>query len=116
MLPAEIGEETWRIRLYDNEKNSKFRREDVDLIKEKREAAERRIHLYKRKMAKAYDNKVRPRKFEEGDLVLRKTKNTGPVGKLDAKWYGPYIITEVIGPRTYRLKKEDGTLFPSHGM
>ncbi|KAL0404968.1 UNVERIFIED_CONTAM: hypothetical protein Sradi_2137600 [Sesamum radiatum] len=63
-------------------------------------------------MAKAYDNKVRPRKFKEGDLVLRKTENTGPVGKLEAKWDGPYIITEVIGPGTYKLKKEDGTLLP----
>ncbi|KAL0402038.1 UNVERIFIED_CONTAM: hypothetical protein Slati_4233700 [Sesamum latifolium] len=52
VLPAEIGEETWRIRFYDSEKNSKFRREDLDLIEEKREAAERRIRLYKRKMAK----------------------------------------------------------------
>ncbi|KAL0378351.1 UNVERIFIED_CONTAM: hypothetical protein Sradi_3140600 [Sesamum radiatum] len=85
VLPAEIGEETWRIRSYNSQRNSESRREDLNLMEEKREAARRRVYIYKSKMAKAYDSRVRPRKFEVGDLVLRKTKNTGPVGKLDAK-------------------------------
>ncbi|KAL0385496.1 UNVERIFIED_CONTAM: hypothetical protein Sradi_2943900 [Sesamum radiatum] len=76
VLPAEIGEESWRIRSYDNQRNSELRREDLDLIEENREATRRRICIYKSKMAKAYDSKVRPRKFEVGDLVLRKTENT----------------------------------------
>ncbi|KAL0434159.1 UNVERIFIED_CONTAM: hypothetical protein Slati_2750200 [Sesamum latifolium] len=116
VLPAKIGEETWRIRSYDSQRNSESRREDLDLIEEKREAARRRVCIYKSKMAKVYDNKVRPCKFEVGDLVLRKTENTGPVGKLDAKWDGPYIITEVIGPGTYKLKRGDGKLLPERGM
>ncbi|KAL0395235.1 UNVERIFIED_CONTAM: hypothetical protein Slati_4489700 [Sesamum latifolium] len=111
VLPAEIGEETWRIRSY-NVRNSKSRREDLDFVEEKREAAERRIGIYKSKMARAYYDKVRPRKFEKGDLVLWKTETTGPVGKLEAKWDGPYIVTEVVGLGTYRLKRGDGKPLP----
>ncbi|KAL0367430.1 UNVERIFIED_CONTAM: Gag-Pol polyprotein [Sesamum radiatum] len=53
ILLAEIGEETWRIRSYGSQRNSKSRRKDLDLIEEKREAARRRVCIYKRKMAKA---------------------------------------------------------------
>ncbi|KAL0420397.1 UNVERIFIED_CONTAM: hypothetical protein Slati_3062600 [Sesamum latifolium] len=74
--------------------------------------AERRVHIYKSKMARAYDNKVRPRGFKEGDLVLRKTESAGPVGKQDAKWDDPYVVTEVIGPGPYRLKSGDGKPLP----
>ncbi|KAL0345519.1 UNVERIFIED_CONTAM: hypothetical protein Sradi_4383200 [Sesamum radiatum] len=112
MIPSEIGEETWRIRSYDDSGNSESRRIDLDLLDEKREAAERRIHVYKSKMARAYDDKVRPQKFKKGDLVLRKKEGLGPIGKLDAKWDGPYVIAEVLGPGTYRLKRGDGQSLP----
>ncbi|KAL0440330.1 UNVERIFIED_CONTAM: hypothetical protein Slati_2516000 [Sesamum latifolium] len=97
-------------------KNLESRREDLDLVEKKRETTERRIRIYKSKMARAYDDKVRPRKFEEGDLVLRKIEGSGPVGKLDAKWDGPYIVKEVIGPGTYRLRRGDGKPPPSLHM
>ncbi|KAL0455737.1 UNVERIFIED_CONTAM: hypothetical protein Slati_0912900 [Sesamum latifolium] len=67
-------------------------------------------------MARAYDDKVRPRKFKEGDLVLRKKEGLEPVGKLDAKWDGPYVIVEVLGPGTYRLTTGDGQPLPILAM
>ncbi|KAK4385917.1 hypothetical protein Sango_2715700 [Sesamum angolense] len=60
VLPAEIGEETWKVRSYDSTINSESRREDLDLMEEKREMAERGICIYKSKMARAYDDRVRP--------------------------------------------------------
>ncbi|KAL0288206.1 UNVERIFIED_CONTAM: hypothetical protein Scaly_2737800 [Sesamum calycinum] len=60
VLPTEIGEETWKVRSYDSTINSESRREDLDLMEEKREIAERRICIYKSKMARAYDDRVRP--------------------------------------------------------
>ena len=57
-------------------------------------------------MAKRYNSSVVPRKFKEGDLVLRKA-NIGPPtpghGKLAANWEGPYKIIEVLGKGTYKL-------------
>ncbi|KAL0362129.1 UNVERIFIED_CONTAM: hypothetical protein Scaly_1168100 [Sesamum calycinum] len=77
ILPSEIGEETWRVRSYDSTINSESRREDLDLLEEKREMAERRIHIYKSKIARAYDDNVHPHDFKERDLVRRKTEGTG---------------------------------------
>jgi len=51
---------------------AKVRYEQLNLIGEKRIAAICYHQLYQKRMAKAYDKKVRPRLFQEGDLVLKK--------------------------------------------
>jgi hypothetical protein len=48
------------------------RYEQLNLIGEKRIAAICHHQLYQKRMAKTYDKKVRPRVFQEGDLVLKK--------------------------------------------
>ncbi|KAL0298731.1 UNVERIFIED_CONTAM: hypothetical protein Sradi_6532900 [Sesamum radiatum] len=53
-----------------------------------------------------------PPKFKERDLILRKTEGMGPVEKLDAKWNGLYVVTEVIGHGTYKLRRGDGKPLP----
>ncbi|KAL0331591.1 UNVERIFIED_CONTAM: hypothetical protein Sangu_1704600 [Sesamum angustifolium] len=70
VLPTEIGEEIWRVRSYDIARNPKSGREDLDLGEENREMVQRKVHIYKSKMVRAYDDKVHPRDFKEGDLVL----------------------------------------------
>jgi hypothetical protein len=49
-----------------------MRYEQLNLISEKRLVAICHHQLYQQRMAKAYDKKVRPRVFQERDLVLRK--------------------------------------------
>ena len=51
---------------------AKVRYEQLNLISEKRLASICHHQLYQRRMAKSYDKKVRPRRFQEGDLVLKK--------------------------------------------
>jgi len=51
---------------------AKVRYEQLNLIGEKMIAAICYHQLYQKRMAKAYDKKVRPRLFQEGDLVLKK--------------------------------------------
>jgi hypothetical protein len=48
--------------------------------------------------------------FLVGDLVLRKIQTTRDRHKLSPLWEGPFIISEVTRPGSYRLKREDGTL------
>jgi hypothetical protein len=50
----------------------KMRYEQLNLISEKRLVAICHHQLYQQRMAKAYDKKVRPRVFQERDLVLKK--------------------------------------------
>ena len=64
---------------------------NLDLIDEVRTDAKHRTARYKNLMARQYDAMVKPRRFNIGDLVLKKvslaTKNPAH-GKLDPNWEG----------------------------
>jgi hypothetical protein len=51
---------------------AKIRYKQLNMISERRLAAMCHHQLYQRRIAKAYDKKVRPRELKEGDLVMRK--------------------------------------------
>ena len=61
-------------------------------------------------MAKAYDKKVRPRVFREGDLVLRKILSL--LGVDQSKWApnyeGPYVVTKAFSGGALKLARMDG--------
>ena len=66
-------------------------------------------------MARAYNKNIRIRRFQQGDLVLRKAfqNTTDPAhGKLAAKWEGPYLIDSEAGKGAYRLATMEGDLLP----
>jgi len=70
--------------------------------------------LYQRRMAKAYDRKVRPREFKEGDLVLRKIL---PLPSEDrSKWApnyeGPYVVKKAFSGGALLLTRMDGDDLP----
>ena len=48
------------------------RYDQLNLMKEKRLKALCHDQLYQKRMIRAHDKKVRPRQFQEGDLVLKK--------------------------------------------
>lgn len=53
--------------------------------------------LYQQRIARAY-NKVRPRSFEVGQLVLRRIfpHHKEAKGKFAPNWKGPYIIRKLL--------------------
>jgi len=61
-------------------------------------------------MAKAYDKKVRPRMFQEGDLVLKKL--LALPGENLSKWApnyeGPYIVKKAFSGGALQLSRIDG--------
>ena len=66
-------------------------------------------------MAKRYNSFVIPRKFEDGDLVLRRANIEPPTlghGKLVANWEDPYKIVEVLGNGAYKLSALSGSQVP----
>ncbi|KAI9120288.1 hypothetical protein K1719_007321 [Acacia pycnantha] len=85
MIPVEIGESSWRrvTALQNEEENAK------QLISTR------------------YNQKVRPRAFDKGSLVLRRAdignKNAAE-GKLAPNWEGPYRVTENLGKGAYKLE------------
>ena len=68
------------------------------MIDEKQMAAVCHGQLYQRRMARAYNKKVRPRNFEVGQLVLRRIlpHHEEAKGKFAPNWKGPYIIRKIL--------------------
>ena len=81
------------------------------LIDEVRTDADERMTRYKNLKARQYDTIVRPRRFNIGDLVLKKvslaTKNL-VYGKLGPNWEGPYRIINCKRQGSYYLEALDG--------
>uniref|UniRef100_A0A2N9H7Q3 Uncharacterized protein n=1 Tax=Fagus sylvatica TaxID=28930 RepID=A0A2N9H7Q3_FAGSY len=72
VIPVEIGLTTLRTTFHKEEENEGQLRLNLDLLDETREKAAQRIALYQGKMARYYNTKVKLRRFEIGDWVLRK--------------------------------------------
>lgn len=115
MLPVEVGLPSPRITFYDYDKNEDQKLVDLDLLPETRGNALLKSIVYKQKITRYFNKRVLPRAIEKGDWVLRKLGSTGKtptLGKLQPNWDGPFKITEVIRPGTYRLADENGKALP----
>ncbi|VFQ65252.1 unnamed protein product [Cuscuta campestris] len=83
---------------------------ELNLVEERRMAAEVRMSTYQQVVKKYHDNKVGPRYFQVGDEVLRRREASKPGdgGKLAKNWEGPYRVRAIIRPGTYRLETLEG--------
>jgi len=100
LMDSELEEAEW----------AKVRYEQLNLISEKRLAAICHHQLYQKRMAKTYDKKVRPRVFQEGDLVLKKLLSLP--GEDQSKWApnyeGPYVVKKAFSGGALKLSRMDG--------
>ena len=84
-----------RVMIYQDKDNEEQLCLNLDLIDEVRTDTDERTVRYKNFMARQHDAMVKPRRFNIGDLVLKKvslaTKNPAH-GKLGPNWEGPYRI------------------------
>jgi hypothetical protein len=102
VLPVEITHEAPRISAYDETTSIEALQDDVDALDEARDVALARATQYQQNLRNYHSSRVHPRSLVVGDLVLR-LKQDGH-GKLESPWVGPYIVTEVIPGRAYRLQ------------
>ena len=72
IAPVEVGLMSPRIKLATVEHNDKALRLNLDLLDEKREQVLRRTEDYQRKTTRYYNQKVKPRSYMPGDVVLKK--------------------------------------------
>ena len=86
------------------EAEAKEAREDgVDLLEEGRLLALSRSAIYQQGLRRYHSRKVKPRSFQEGDLVLRLIQRTAGQHKLSAPWEGPFVISRALGNDSYYL-------------
>ena len=50
----------------------------------------------------------RERRFEVGDLVLKKIFPSAAPGKFGPNWEGPYVVTTVHPENAYRIANSEG--------
>ena len=81
--------------------------------------AKLRIASYQQRAASYYNSKVKVKRFQLDDLVLRKAlQNTQEVGAraLGPNWEGSYKIVKDLQLGTYRLVRMDNTSSQELGM
>jgi len=92
----------------------KARYDQLNLIEEKRLAVVCHGQLYQRRMKKAFDKKVRPREFHEGDLVVKKiiSIQKDNRGKWMPNYEGPYVVKKAFSGGALILTNMDGDELP----
>ena len=79
VIPTEVHMANHRVTMYQDKDNEEQLHLNLDLIDEVRTDADERTARYKNLMARPYDAMVKPRRFNIGDLVLKRvslaTKN-----------------------------------------
>ncbi|XP_075504607.1 uncharacterized protein LOC142542043 [Primulina tabacum] len=108
VLPVEIGQTSSRVESY-QEDNDQSRAMELDLIEEKRNKAFIRMEAYRSRVMTSYNKKVCVRDFQVGDLFMKKVNPAGEVGKLEARWEGPYKITRKVNSGFFYLEDALGT-------
>ena len=110
VIPAEVHMANHRVTIYQDKDNEEQLRLNLDLIDEVRTDAEERTAMYKNLIARQHDAMVKPRRFNIGDLILKKvslaTKNPAH-GKLGPNWEGPYRIISCKRQGSYYLEALD---------
>ncbi|RDX67669.1 hypothetical protein CR513_53414, partial [Mucuna pruriens] len=74
MIPIKVGEPSVRQNDFNPNDNSDAIRTDLDLVKKVREQVCIRQEVCRKRVARRYKSKLRPRDFREEDLVWRKTR------------------------------------------
>ena len=100
-----------RVMKYQYKDNEEQLRLNFDLIDEVRMDVEQRTTRYKNLMARQYDTMVKPKRFNIGDLILKRvclaTRNPAH-GKLRPNWEGPYRVINCKRQGSYYLETLDG--------
>jgi len=113
VLPFEVEIPSLRVLMEAQSEEAEWvqtRHDQLNLIDEKRLAAVCHGQLYQRRMKRAFDKKVRPREFQEGELVMKKiiTVQRDNRGKWMPNYEGPYVVKKALPGGALILTKMDG--------
>ena len=111
IIPVEVHMANHKVTMYQDKDNKEQLCLNLDLIDEVRTNSDERTARYKNLMARQYDAMVKPRRFNIGDLVLKRvslaTKNLAH-RKLGPNWEGPYKVINCKRQGSYYLEALDG--------
>ena len=110
VLPSDLDHGTPRVKAFDRDRAAESQQDVVDLLEEARETTIIHSARYQQTLCRYHERKIRGRILKVGDLMLRRTQSTKEKHKLSPPWEGPYTVTEVIRPGTYRLEDNNGNV------
>ena len=110
VLPSDLDHGTPRVKAFDRDQATEAQQDTVDLLEEARKTTIICSAHYQQTLRRYHKRKIRGRILEVSDLVLRRTQSTKEKHKLSPPWEGPYMVTEVIRPGTYRLEDSNGNV------
>ena len=116
MLPIEIEMRSSRVALEQQISEVELTQSHYDqlsLLDERRLRAADHVQAYQRKMTRAFRKRVKPRKFQKGDLVLNVLRGfiNDPRGTFRPTWTGPYVIRDLTREGASWLTDLDGNQF-----
>ena len=97
--------------MFHEENNDDQLRVNLDCLDKVREKASNKMTKYQQKVVEYYSKRVKLRRLDIGDLILRKvtpaTRDFAQ-GKLGPKWEGPYWVFHYSRQGSYHLETHDG--------
>ena len=117
VLPIEVKIPSMRVLMetkLDEAEWVQSRFDQLNLIDEKRMVALCHGQLYQSRLKRAFDKKVHPREFQEGDLVLKRILpiHKDARGKWTPNYEGPYVVKKAFSGGALILTTMDGEEFP----
>ena len=115
VIPVEVGVTSIKRGTFNKGINDDELRLNLDCLDEVRDNASSKMTKYQKKMAEYYNKRVKLRRLDIEDLVLRKTTTTtkNPTqGKLGPTWEGPYRVIHYSRQGSYHLETMDGQRLP----
>jgi hypothetical protein len=106
VLPADLRFRAPRLVFESIAEAETTRLEDIDVLEEERLNTVIQSARYQQTLRRYHDKAIQHRSFVVGDLVLRRILTGEGWHKLS--WEGPFIVSEVTRPGSYRLTQMDG--------
>jgi hypothetical protein len=87
-------------------------------LEEWREKAYHNSKIYKDRVKRWHDKRIKKKEFSSGDKVLPFNSRVKLFGheKLQSKWEGPYKVINSSSHGAITLENDDGTLFKVNGQ
>ena len=116
VLPIEIEIKSLRVVMEAKTPESEWARKRYDhlvSLDEKRMSALFHTQIYQRRIARAFNKKVKPEKIKAGDMVLKQSKAIvfDPRDKFRPNWEGPYLVRTVLPKRAAKISDLEGNEF-----
>jgi len=95
-----------------------YRRMQLSELDEWREKAYHNLKIYKEKVKRWHDKRMKKKEFAPGDKVLHFNSRVKLFehGKLHSKWEGPFKVINSSSHGAITLQNNEGTLFKVNGQ